>query len=366
MADDRGARQKQGDKSYRRALDQSLFWTWLALVLASVAALGIMVAGYNMYTDEVRLPSVIMAGMIAPMGLMVLLLMVAVRRVTLRAMAELGDAMHRVAGGDFSVRLDPAHAEPPLARTYEDFNTMAQELGSIQELREGFVSDFSHEFKTPINSINGFANLLIEGDVDADERDEYLRIIARESERLARLATNTLTLSRLDAQAILPNRQELAVDESVRQAVASLYPQVAEAGVELGLDLAPSHVLGNASQLAEVWINLVGNALKFTPRGGRIDVTSALGPAAGTVTVCVADTGCGMTADQCTHVFDRYWQGDPSHAAKGNGLGLAIAHRIVELHGGTIAVESVPDGGTTFSVELPLAPASRDDATERS
>ena len=201
--------------------------------------------------------------------------------------------------------------------------------------------------------------------MDADERDEYLRIIARESDRLARLATNTLTLSRLDAQAILPNRQELAVDENVRQTMATLYPQVAEGGVELGLDLAPAHVLGNASQLAEVWINLVGNALKFTPEGGRIGVTSAVDPAAGTVTVRVADTGCGMTADQCAHVFDRYWQADGSHATKGNGLGLAIARRIVELHGGTVAVESTPDEGTTFSVALPLAPADKHVTTGR-
>jgi len=188
MADDKGTGQAHGDKSYRRALDQSLFWTWLALVLASVATLGIIVAGYNMLTDEALIPPAIMVGMIAPMGLIVLLLMVAVRRVTLRTMAELGDAMHRIAGGDFSVRLNPAHAEAPLAQTYVDFNIMAQELGGIQQLREDFVSDFSHEFKTPINSINGFANLLIEDAVDADDRDEYLRIIARESDRLARLA----------------------------------------------------------------------------------------------------------------------------------------------------------------------------------
>ena len=201
--------------------------------------------------------------------------------------------------------------------------------------------------------------------MDEDDRQEYLQIIARESDPLARLATDTLTLSRLDAQTILPDRRELAVDENVRQAVASLYPQVAEAGVELDLDLASAHVLGDASQIAEVWINLVGNALKFTPSGGRIAVSLARDLAAGMAVVTVADTGCGMTADQCAHVFDRYWQADGSHATKGNGLGLAIARRIVELHGGTVAVESTPDEGTTFSVALPLAPADKHVTTGR-
>ncbi len=242
------------------------------------------------------------------------------------------------------------------------FNKAAEELGGTEMMRAGFISDFSHEFRTPINALCGFAQLLRDGGLLPEEQNEYLGIIVEESQRLAGLSERILALSKMEAVAILPDVGEVDVAETVRRAAALEEGRAEAKGVRINLSLDPCTCRGNADYLVQLWTNLLNNAVKFSPDGGRVDVALYGGRAGeegrtGTADqlVCwISDEGCGMDAETREHLFDRFYQGDTSHASEGSGLGLALCHRIVELHSGTIEVESTPGKGSVFEVRLPL------------
>ncbi|WP_304426210.1 HAMP domain-containing sensor histidine kinase [uncultured Adlercreutzia sp.] len=279
----------------------------------------------------------------------------------LRQMAE---AVGQLARGNFDVRMRERGAwhlreVDEFARS---FNRAAEELSGTEMMRAGFISDFSHEFRTPINTLSGFAQLLREGDLSPEERDEYLQIIADESVRLSGLSERILLLSKMEAATILPDAREIEVAESVRRAAAIVEPKAREKGVELALSLDERRIVGNGDYLVQLWMNLLDNAVKFSPAGTCVSVAlyggracSEGGASAGEegVTCWVSDEGPGMDERTRAHLFDRFYQGDTSHSREGNGLGLSVARRIVELHGGTIEVASIPNKGTSFEVRLP-------------
>ena len=289
-------------------------------------------------------------GMLIPMALMTELFSYFFSRSLVKKIGRLTDAIHCVAGGDYNVRLDEAK-NAPLNSVMADFNHMAKELQSVQTLRTDFINDFSHEFKTPIVSINGFARLLLETSVTPEEQKEYLSIIAEESERLSDLARQTLLMSRLDSQVSVPDREQFSMDEKIRQDIILMSKDWSEKNIEMIPSLTPVRVTGNVEIMSHVWRNLLTNAIKFTPEGGRIIVT--LTEEAGQAKLSVSDSGKGMTAEQAAHVFDRFYQADASHATKGLGLGLSIARRAAELSGGAVTVESAPGKGSTFTFLLP-------------
>ena len=233
----------------------------------------------------------------------------------------------------------------------ENFNKMTAELKSVHTLRNDFINDFSHEFKTPITSINGFANLLLETEVTEEERRQYLTIIAEESSRLSKLAEETLMMSRLDSQQNIIDQEWYALDEQIRQNLILLSKDWGAKLIEIDTDLNPVSYLGNPALMSHIWLNLISNAIKFTPGHGRIAVN--LKESGGKIYVSVADNGKGMTKEETSRIFNKYYQADASHATKGLGLGLSIAHRIVELCGGEIQVASTPGEGSTFTVILP-------------
>lgn len=260
------------------------------------------------------------------------------------------DAFDRVSHGEFGCRLEvPKKGQfKPL---FENFNKMSKELLSIQTLKDEFIHDFSHEFKTPIASINGFANLLLEGGLTEEEQRQYLKIIADESARLSTLAESTLTLNRLENQQFVGETKPYRLDLQLKDCVIMLQPRWEEKDISLVSSLAQVTYQGNAPLMQQVWLNLLTNAIKFTSQGGEIEVT--LSAEGGFISVSVSDNGIGMTEEVAAHVFDKYYQGDSSHATKGNGLGLAIAKRIVTMCGGGISVSSRPGEGSTFTVKLP-------------
>ena len=259
-------------------------------------------------------------------------------------------AFERVSHGDFGYQLEvPKKGQfKPL---FENFNKMSKELLSIQTLKDEFIHDFSHEFKTPIASINGFANLLLEGGLTEEEQRQYLKIIADESARLSTLAESTLTLNRLENQQFVGETKPYRLDIQLKDCVIMLQPRWEEKNITLTSSLAQVTYQGNASLMQQVWLNLLTNAIKFTPQGGEIEVT--LSAEGRFISVSVSDNGIGMTEEVAAHIFDKYYQGDSSHATKGNGLGLAIAKRIVSMCGGGISVSSRPGEGSTFTVKLP-------------
>ena len=255
-----------------------------------------------------------------------------------------------VAEGDFSRRLDPKKGGP-LEAAYEDFNKMSQELQSIQTLRDDFINHFSHEFKTPITAVKGFAELLREPETTPEEREQYLQIIIDESSRLADLANNTLLLTKLESQQFIAEKRRYSLDEQIKRCAILLSPAWEKKEISFTANLEPAEYDGNEELMRHVWLNLLSNAVKYTPEGGEIAVT--LQPSREELTVTMADTGIGMPPEVRAHIFDKYYQGSPNSGGRGLGLGLSIALRIVELCGGNIQVDSVENQGSTFTVRLP-------------
>lgn len=262
-------------------------------------------------------------------------------------------ASRAAAGGDFSVRVSTAHTFGEVRALVESFNYMNRELSGIELFRKDFISSFSHEFKTPIVSIRGFAEQLIRGDLTEDEKRDYARLIVRESDRLTALSSNILLLTRLENQAILSEHETFSLDEQLRDAVLLFQREWEKKGIEPDVRLDSVYYCGNKSMLEQVWTNLLSNAIKFTGEGGQISVTCRR--EGENVQVTVADTGIGMDAETRRHVFERFYQGDAARSSGGNGLGLPIARRIVELCGGSITVSSALGYGTEFTVTLPAA-----------
>lgn len=261
------------------------------------------------------------------------------------------NSIERVSQGDFSVRLDTSKADS-WQNIYRNFNKMIDDLQNSRMVNENFVKDFSHELKTPIASIHGFAEVLLTEAVSAEEQKQYLQIIASQSARLASLAQNTLMLSKIDSQQFIMAKNTFAMDEQIKQCLILFAKEWRQKNIDFSADLAEISYCGNEELLEQVWINLLGNAGKFTPSGGQIQVTMQKQDEQ--IVLAFTDSGIGMSEDVQAHIFDKYYQGDRSRSTEGHGLGLAIARRIIRLHGGDITVESAPGAGSTFWVYLPM------------
>lgn len=264
-------------------------------------------------------------------------------------------AMTRVSKGDFDVKMP--ESENYLNEMYDSFNKMVQSLKSIETLKTDFVSNFSHEFKTPITSICGFAKLLKNPELTAEERTEFINIIITESSRLTYLAQNTLSLSKLENQEQVFEKKSYQLDEQLRTCALLFLTELEEKHIDLDISEVEITYYGNESIMSQLWINLLSNAIKFTPDGGAITLRARRD--GDVITVSVADSGSGMNKETIEHIFDKFYQGDESHSGSGNGLGLSIAKRIVEIANGKITVDSQPGAGSTFTVILPdpLQPA---------
>ena len=226
---------------------------------------------------------------------------------------------------------------------------MVEQLASVETLRESFVSDFSHEFKTPIVSIEGFAKLLKDPNLSAEERNEYLDVILSESKRLVELSESVLMLTRLDSHKVVLEKYRL--DEQLRQCVLLFDQSATEQGIELDLDLEEEIVVNGAINLnKQIWVNLLSNALKFTPTGGKISLSAHI--TNGRPTVVISDNGCGMDEETQKNIFNKFYQGDASRTTPGNGLGLSIVKKILDITQGQIYVDSIVGKGSTFTVVL--------------
>ena len=262
---------------------------------------------------------------------------------------RLSRAMQQVAEGDFTVRLGDAGHFGEMRQSYRNFNTMVSALSATETLQSNFVSNVSHEFRTPITAIEGYAMLM--QDADPAHQKEYAEKILYSTRRLGDLVNNILLLSKVENQTIPTEKTPYRLDEQLRHALLLLERKWTEKELELDLDLAPVTYTGNESLMLHVWTNLIDNAIKFNEKGGllRLSLTEENNCAL----IKVADSGAGMTEEEISHIFDRFYQADGSHRSEGNGLGLALTQRIVSLSGGEISVESTPGHGSCFTVSLP-------------
>ena len=268
----------------------------------------------------------------------------------LRPLRRLAEAAKEVASGNFNVSVEIG-GQNELSRLAENFNEMVRELSSIETLRTDFVSNISHEFKTPITSIRGFARRLKKGTLTDAQRHEYLDIILMESERLSRLSSNVLLLSRLEGADRVFEESVFYLDEQIRRSILLFEPQLQSKQLRVESDIETVRINANEEMLSHLWINLLENALKFSPPAATVSLT--LRSSADKAVVTIADMGAGMDATVKARIFDKFYQGDPSRAAEGNGLGLSLVKRILELCGGTISVDSEPGKGACFTVTLP-------------
>lgn len=268
----------------------------------------------------------------------------------LRPIHTLIKAIHAVSKGDFQTKIYIEHPQE-FRELSSCFNQMTEELAGIEMLRSDFINNFSHEFKTPIVSILGFAKLLKKGDLTPAEQTEYLDIIIEESDRLVTLSTNVLNLSKVESMSLLTGFSTFNLAEQLRECVVLLESKWNEKNISFNFDLEEIQVNGNEPLLKQVWVNLLDNAIKFSPVNGEI--TLSLSGDDESVNATLKDYGPGMDENTCHCIFDKFYQGDPSHASEGNGLGLSLVKKIVELHHGNVTVESHVGEGSTFIVALP-------------
>lgn len=269
-------------------------------------------------------------------------------------MEQIIRATKAISQGDYSVRV-PEAGEGEIRQLLCSFNKMTAELGSTELMRNDFLNTFSHEFKTPIVSIRGFARRLRQGGLCSQKEREYLDYIVSESERLAKLSSNILLLSKYENQQFISDRQDFELSEQLRRCVLRLEKQWEAKQISFDFQL-PENIpyRGSEEMLDHVWLNLIENAVKFSHCGGVIHLRAACAQDA--VTVTIRDEGIGMSGETLRHIFDQFYQADTAHAGAGCGLGLPLVRRIVTLCGGRIAAESREGHGAAFCVYLPLAP----------
>lgn len=277
------------------------------------------------------------------------LLAVVFSKIPLRPLKEIMTATDNIADGNFNIRVS-LKGPDEFRELGHKFNHMAEELESVEMLRTDFINNFSHEFKTPIVSVRGFAKALKSENLSETEKNEYLDIIISESERLVSLSTNILYLSKIESQTILSEKKHFNLSEQIRLVIALLDQKFAEKHLEIEFEGVEISFDGNGEMLRQVWINLLDNAIKFSPIRGKIEVCLKEQPDMISVKIC--DHGNGMCPEQQSHIFDKFYQCDNSHSTAGNGLGLTIVKKIVTLHGGKIVVRS-SDKGSIFEVLLP-------------
>ena len=262
---------------------------------------------------------------------------------------KLGEAMEKVADGDFTVQVETKSSSKEIQEIYSGFNLMTHELNATEVLQTDFVSNVSHEFKTPINAIEGYTTLLQGGELDEDQQ-QYVEKILFNTKRLSDLVGNILLLSKIENQTIPTNQTTYRLDEQIRQSIVALEPAWSEKDIEFDVDMEIIEYTGNEGLMRHVWDNLIGNAVKFNPVCGIVRIR--LVSQDEKLVFTVEDSGPGISDDAKKHIFDKFYQGDSSHKEKGNGLGLALVKRIITIAGGEIFADNITGGGCRFTITL--------------
>ncbi len=268
-----------------------------------------------------------------------------------RPIEQINEATKKVALGEYDIELE-SKREDEIGELTNNFNKMTHGLKSTENLQKEFINNVSHEIKTPVSSIEGFAKFLKDKNLTDEEREEYANIIIEEAKRLENLTGKILKLSKLNNQEIITNKQEIEVAEQIRKAISLLEPKWSKKDIKINVSLEEKTFLGDEDLIFQVWVNIIDNAIKFSNEGGSIDIK--LYEKDGNINVEIKDHGIGMKEEELEKVYDRFYQIDKSHSKEGSGLGLAIVKRIVELSEGKIEIKSKENKGTTVIVKLPV------------
>lgn len=300
----------------------------------------------NIFTNSV----ILILGCVFFIGSVVFLV---VAEIIVKPITRLTNATKELSNGNYSVRVDTL-GEDEISKLNQSFNRMAIQLAKQDETRQKFISDISHEFQTPLTSIQGFANILKEEDLPKEQREKYANIILYNSKRLSSLAKNMLQLTLLDRDEIELELTNYSLVEQLKRVVSTQESIAESKDIEIDFQIPKKdiQILGDEQRLEQVWTNIISNAIKYTNDGGLITVV--MKRTTKEVEVDIEDTGIGMSKEVISHIFERFYREDKARNIEGNGLGLAIVKSIVDLHNGKIEVESTVDVGTVFKVKLPL------------
>lgn len=267
----------------------------------------------------------------------------------LKPIAELSNKSMKVARGDFSVKLEEKSFIPAIEQTLKNFNVMVEELSKVETLSNDFISNVSHEFKTPLSVIRSNVNILQNTELNEEERKKCLNAINQSTEKLSTLVSNVLKISKLDNQNIKLEKKAFRLDEQLRKCILNFSDKLEEKNIELDIDLEDCILNSDEDLLNQVWINLLSNAIKFSHQNGTIKVSLRTQK---NIEVTIEDNGEGMSEETKKHIFDRFYQGETSHSKEGNGLGLTIVCKILKVCNASIQVHSVLGKGTAFVVEF--------------
>ena len=335
----------------KRVIGLNLFFAILItaeVLIISAGSSGILNLVRSTIDKSQNVPDVVwLVGVSVVLGILTIIFLT---RFFSAPISTLGNAVKRVAEGDFSVRLRTDKGFRELREISESFNAMVKELGATEILQTDFVSNVSHEFKTPITAIEGYVTLLGDSDGRAPEQQKYIEKILLNTNRLSTLVGNILLLSKIDNQGIQSKHTTFRLDEQIRSSIVELEPKWTEKNCELDVELEELVHTGNENLLIHVWKNLIENAIKFGPTDSTIRIT--LQSVDGRAVFTVTDNGEGIPDEAKSHVFDRFYQSDSSHKSEGNGLGLALVKQIVSAEGGEVSVSDSEDGGCKFTVVL--------------
>ena len=323
----------------------------LSIIGAVLLTQGITGLIYRLFGATIQMPATVWLVVLSMIIGTILSLIVG--KLFFSPVLNLSKAMKQVAAGDFSVRLTSPGRFPEMREAYDSFNRMAKDLSATEMLQSDFVSNVSHEFKTPITAIEGYATLLQDGSKSPEEQDVYVEKILFNTRRLSELVGNILLLSKVDNQTFPSKTARYRLDEQIRKTIVLLEPSWSAKEIDFDVDLAEVEYTGNESLMLHVWSNLIGNAIKFDPYGGMIRMR--LAAADGQIIYTIEDNGPGIDEEAQKHIFDKFYQSDSSHKEEGNGLGLALVKRILDNCGGHIVVENLPIAGCRFTVTLPIA-----------
>ena len=331
-------------------------WQKLALLLTMIIfSYFIILSGFMFFAfirrGAPRAPMLSVSAVFLAMAMTISVIVISVvAHIFVNPIDNISDAMIRVADGDFSVRLKEKDKLQNIEIMNVNFNKMVKELNSTEMLKSDFITNVSHEIKTPIAAIEGYASLLLATDLD-EEQKFYAKNIINSTMRISTLTGNILRLSKLENQQFSQEKRVFSLDEQIRQCILMLENSWSEKELDIEPELETVNYSGYEDLLQHVWINLITNAIKFTPKCGRI--LFELHKTQDGVTVSVTDNGIGMTEEELQHIFDKFYQAESNRSMAGNGLGLPLVRQIVAMHGGNVTVKSAPDMGSTFTVFLP-------------
>lgn len=336
-----------GTKTYKKVekwlRKQSLF-----LIISSMLSFLIVEFGINHweFSWDLLLRSL---GLIIPMIFFITIINIYIAKKFTVEVVDLAKGIEEASLGNYNAKLDPSKSTI-FEEAYVNFNKLEEELKKANTLQDEFVNSYSHEFKTPINSIAGFAELLLSNDVNDEDREKYLKIIYEESKKLASLAENSILMTKLNSQTIVPHKKNYLLDEQIRRCIILFEPHYLKKNIDFTCNLEEADFYGSEELMEHLWMNLISNAVKYTGEFGHISIN--LRNYANNIIVSVIDDGIGISEADLKNIFNKFYQADKSKTTKGLGLGLTIVSRILQLIEGKIKVESKLGEGTNFTVTL--------------